>query len=130
MSALANIFTWWNGSTFGTWLAARRLGTQVGEDAVGNRYFEIRRGKNLPPRRWVLYSGSNDASRVTPQWHGWLHGALDDLPGEALPPPRPWQAEPQANVTGTPAAYHPAGAIGDGSLRATARGDYEAWSPE
>lgn len=128
--SFSQIFTWWTGSTFGTWLTAKRLGSQVGSDAVGNTYHEIRRGKGLPPRRWVLYAGANDASLVTPQWHGWLHGALDDLPGEALPAPRAWEAEPQANLTGTAGAYHPAGAIGDGSMRASARGDYEAWTPE
>ncbi len=130
MSVLSKIFTWWNGATFGTWLTAKRHGAEVGRDALGNSYFEIRRGKGQPPRRWVMYAGNNDASLVTPQWHGWLHGTLAELPGEALPPPRPWEAEPLANQTGTPLAYRPAGAIGDGSLRATARGDYEAWTPE
>lgn len=130
MSNFSKIFTWWDGSTFGTWLTFKRRGSEVGSDALGNRYFEISRGKGLRPRRWVLYAGSNDASLVTPQWHGWLHGALEDLPGEALPAPRPWAAEPQANLTGTVGAYHPAGAIGDGSMRASARGDYEAWTPE
>lgn len=130
MSILSHIFTWWNGATFGTWLVAKRHGTEVGRDALGNSYFEIDRGDELPPRRWVMYAGSNDASRVTPQWHGWLHGALEDLPGEALPPPRPWEADPAANLTGTPMAYLPTGALGDGSARQSARGDYEAWTPE
>ena len=130
MSNLSHIFTWWNGSTFGTWLAAKRHGSEVGRDVVGNRYFEIKQGKTLPPRRWVLYAGSNDASLVTPQWHGWLHGTQLELPREALPPPRPWEQPPEPNLTGTANAYLPAGAIGDGSLRATARGDYEAWTPE
>ncbi len=130
MSVLSHIFTWWNGATFGTWLATKRHGTEVGRDALGNVYYEVDQGKDRPPRRWVMYAGSNDASRVTPQWHGWLHGALEGLPGEALPAPRPWEAEPEPNLTGTPAAYRPAGAMGDGSLRQLARGDYEAWTPE
>lgn len=130
MSFFSKIFTWWNGSTFGTWLAVRRYGAEVGRDVAGNRYFEMKRGKGLPPRRWVIYPGSNDASLVTPHWHGWLHGTLLDLPGKALPPPRPWEQAPEPNMTGTSQAYLPAGAIGDGSLRATARGDYEAWTPE
>lgn len=129
MSFLSHIFTWWNGATFGTWLAVRRKGVPVGTDVLGNTYYELAR-PGLPPRRWVMYAGSNDASRVTPQWHGWLHGALPDLPGKALPPPRPWEAEPSANLTGTPMAYLPTGALGDGSQRQTARGDYEAWVPE
>src|SRR3546814_2335988 len=59
MSILGKIFTWWDGATVGTLLNSWRHGRQVGEDALGNRYFMSRDGK----RRWVLYKGSNDASR-------------------------------------------------------------------
>lgn len=129
MSIIGNMFTWWNGITFGTWLSAARGGTQVGEDALGNRYLEIKQKGGNPPRRWVLYHGSNDASRVPPEWHSWLHHMTEDLPDEALPPVRGWEKEPTPNLTGTTLAYRPAGAIGDGGLRARATGDYEAWQP-
>lgn len=77
----------------------------------------------------MIYNGSNDASRVPPEWHGWLHGTLDDLPGDVLPAPRAWEREPTANLTGSPAAYRPAGALERGGRRAAATGDYEAWRP-
>jgi NADH:ubiquinone oxidoreductase subunit len=125
MGLLGKIFTWWDGATIGTLLDSWRTGAQVGTDAAGNRYFQAKNGK----RRWVLYNGSNDASRVPPEWHGWLHGTFDDLPDAALPAPRPWQAEPEANLTGTAAAYRPAGALERGGQRAAATGDYEAWQP-
>ena len=125
MGLLGKIFTWWDGATIGTLLDSWRHGGQVGEDALGNRYFRSNDGK----RRWVLYNGSNDASRVTPEWHGWLHGTFDELPDLTLPAPRAWQAEPQANLTGTAAAYRPAGALERGGQRAAATGDYEAWQP-
>ena len=32
-----NPFTWWNGSTFGTWMGLRGK-TRVGEDDLGNVY--------------------------------------------------------------------------------------------
>lgn len=125
MGLLGKIFTWWDGATIGTLLDSWRTGTQVGSDAAGNRYFRAKDGK----RRWVLYDGSNDASRVPPEWHGWLHGTFDDLPDAVLPPPRDWQAEAEANLTGTAAAYRPAGALERGGQRAAATGDYEAWQP-
>lgn len=125
MGMLGKIFTWWDGATIGTLLNSWRTGRQVGADALGNRYFLSRDGK----RRWVLYNGANDASRVPPEWHGWLHATYDDLPGEALPPPRPWEADPAPNLTGTAAAYRPAGALERGGKRAAATGDYEAWRP-
>jgi len=123
------IFTWWNGSTFGTWLTL--LGAKrVGEDAEGNGYYT---GKALPDgrlRRFVRYKGSNDASRVPPEWHGWLHHQYDALPDASLPPPRRWEKEARANLTGTRDAYRPAGSMEAGGKRAPATGDYEAWSPD
>ena len=86
MGLLGKIFTWWDGATLGTMLYSARKGEQVGTDASGGRYFQTRDKK----RRWVLYDGSNDASRVPPEWHGWLHHTHDDTPDIALPPPREW----------------------------------------
>src|SRR3546814_19102551 len=90
-----------------------RHGRKVGEDALGNRYYLARDGK----RRWVLYKGSNDASRVPPEWHGWLHGTFDELPADALPAPRAWEREPTANLTGSLGAHRPAGALERGGRR-------------
>jgi NADH:ubiquinone oxidoreductase subunit len=131
MNFLAKIFTWWNGATIGTLLHSWRHGVEVGTDAQGNRYFRSR--KKTPDgreRRWVIYDGSNDASRVPPEWHGWLHGQFDDVPESRLPPPRIWEADYTPNATGTEAAYLPQGALQRGGRRAAATGDYEAWSPD
>ena len=131
MSILGKIFTWWNGATIGTLLNSWRTGEKVGEDSLGNSYYRARSGNQgrARDRRWVIYNGSNDASRVPPEWHGWLHGTLDALPGEALPAPRAWEAEPTPNLTGSLGAYRPAGALERGGRRAAATGDYEAWRP-
>lgn len=129
MGLLKSIFTWWDGATIGTGLFTRRHGSKVGEDAIGNLYFQGGTDVHGNPRRWVIYNGSNDASRVPPEWHVWLHGTIERLPDEVLPPPRRWQAAPQPNLTGTREAYRPAGALEAGGKRAAATGDYEAWSP-
>lgn len=129
MGIFASIFTWWNGATLGTRLFSARNGTRVGADALGNVYFQGGRDVHGGPRRWVMFSGSNDASRVPPEWFGWLHNTQADTPDQALPPPCDWQAPPKPNVTGTREAYRPAGALEAGGKRAAATGDYEAWSP-
>jgi NADH:ubiquinone oxidoreductase subunit len=129
MGVLKSIFTWWDGATVSTNIFTRRKGSRVGADEFGNVYFEGGTDVHGHPRRWVIYSGSNDASRVPPEWHGWLHGTLAETPDKSLPPVRAWQAPARPNMTGTREAYRPAGALEAGGKRAAATGDYEAWSP-
>ena len=131
MNFLTKIFTWWNGATIGTLLYSWRKGEHVGTDAQGNKYYRSKdRGDGQRERRWVIYEGSNDASRVPAEWHGWLHGSGEDVPESHLPPPRTWEADYTPNATGTAQAYRPQGALERGGKRARAVGDYEAWSPE
>ncbi len=120
------IFSWWTGSTFGTWLLTRRHGTAVGEDADGNRYFEDRR----TGRRWVLYAKDNDASRVPPEWHLWLHRTRREPPGEVSLPQRAWERPWRPNPTGTAAAELPSGALAAGGRRAASSADYRPWTPD
>ena len=138
MSFLGKIFTWWNGATIGTTLFSSRNGEQVGTDAQGNAYFRMRNKRDMTKggsyigaeRRWVIYEGANDSSRVPPEWHGWLHGSFDDIPESHLPPAKIWETEYTPNATGTDTAYRPQGALERGGKRAKAVGDYEAWTPE
>lgn len=130
MGLLMKIFTWWDGATIGTLLYSSRKGVKVGQDPLGNVYHESRKADSSGrKRRWVIYNGANDASRVPPEWHGWLHNTVDLPPDQALPPPRPWQKVAVPNLTGTHGAYRPAGALEAGGHRAAATGDYEAWTP-
>ena len=135
MGILAKMFTWWNGATIGTLIDSSLRGEKVGTDAQGNAYFRAkkRHGADQPfggrERRWVIYAGANDASRVPPEWHGWLHGSFDGIPESNLPPARIWEVDYTPNATGTLAAYRPAGALERGGKRAAATGDYEAWTP-
>jgi len=130
MGLLGSIFTWWNGATIGTRLYGLRGMRHVGDDAMGNAFYEGRRDTNGMPRRWVIYQGSNDVSRVEPEWFSWLHHHIDDVPSRALPPAKRWQKPAIANMTGTAEAYRPAGALEKGGHRAAATGDYEAWTPD
>ena len=129
MGILSKLFTWWDGATVGTLLFSALNGEHVGTDAQGNKYYRKKAGDARPERRWVIYAGANDASRVPPEWHGWLHGSFDGVPESHLPPPRIWEADYTPNATGTAQAYRPKGALERGGNRAAATGDYEAWTP-
>jgi NADH:ubiquinone oxidoreductase subunit len=135
MGFFSKIFTWWNGATIGTALFSALHGEHVGTDAQGNKYYRSKPKQAQATsagreRRWVIYNGPNDASRVPPEWHGWLHHSYDELPQSHLPPPKIWETDYTPNATGTAAAYRPQGALERGGRRAAATGDYEAWSPE
>jgi len=126
MGLLKNFFTWWDGATWGTALFTWRNGVRVGSDSAGNVYYQAKQGR----RRWVIYNGSNDASRIPPDWYAWMHHLIDGLPDEALPPAPKFLKPPKPNMTGTPEAYRPAGALERGGHRAAAGGDYQAWTPD
>lgn len=129
MGLLKSIFTWWEGATIGTSLGLRGK-TKMGEDALGNVYYQGGSDPNGLPRRWVIYKGANDASRVPPEWFSWLHHQIDAAPDQALPPPRAWEKPAEPNFTGTRLAYRPPGALEAGGHRVRSTGDYEAWAPD
>lgn len=119
------LFTWWNGATVGTRFFTWRKGVFVGEDEFGNRYFRERTGN----KRWVLYNGEAEASRIPPSWHGWMHHRTDVPPTEDDYKPHPWEKPHLPNLTGTAAAYRPPGSILSGEKRPEVTGDYEPWTP-
>jgi NADH:ubiquinone oxidoreductase subunit len=134
MKFLMKLFTWWDGATIGTSLFSAFNGEHVGTDAQGNKYFRAKKrgvtDTSGRERRWVIYNGANDASRVPSEWHGWLHHSYDALPESHLEPAKIWEADYSPNATGTDAAYRPQGALERGGRRARATGDYEAWAPD
>ena len=129
---LEKVFTWWNGATLGTLFTVKRRGSLVGTDEFGNRYFEARDRKSYDgrKRRWVLYNGYVDASKVPPDWFGWLHYTVEVVPSEQPGSRRAWQKPHVPNMTGTPFAWRPRGSIARGGERPKATGDYQAWRPE
>lgn len=124
LTSFLRAVTWWNGQTLNTQLFTWRKGIKVGEDAQGNIYY-----RNVDDtKRWVIFNGEAEASRVNPDWHGWLHHTWDETP-EARPlVHKTWEKPHQENLTGTPLAYAPAGSLRQAHPKD--RGDYEAWSPE
>ena len=116
--------------TLGTKLFTMFNGELVGTDSQGNRYY---RGKRTPAsardKRWVVYNGVVEASRVPPAWHSWLHHTTDAVPTDDTARKWDWQREHAANRTGTDAAYRPPEHVLKGGTRAPATGDYEPWQP-
>ena len=115
--------------TLGIRLFTMFRGALAGTDSQGNRYFRDRaRRAGARERRWVLYNGEEEASRVPAEWHAWLHHTTDAVPS-ADAPRRPWQKPHLPNLTGTPDAYRPPGDLARGGVRPPATGDYEPWRP-
>ena len=127
MGLFKNAFTWWNGASWGTTFNSRRNGEEAGRDEAGNVYF---RHRDDPRRRWVIYDGSNDSSRVPPGWNAWLRGTIDDIPDKSLPERRKFEKGPLPNLTGTGVAYRPGGSLSGKAVRPLSTGDYEAWKPD
>ncbi len=127
MGFWSKTFTWWNGATWGTSLWTRRFGDEAGRDEAGNVYY---RSTKDPNRRWVIYAGDNDGSRIPPGWQAWLRGTIDELPEKSLPPRRAFEKPPEANLTGSDGAWRPSGSLRAQGVRAATTGDYSAWTPD
>lgn len=115
---LLQCLTWWNGQTIAGRIWTYCTGQSVGADSLGNRYYQNRRG-----RRWVIYAGVAEASKVPPLWHSWLHHMCD------VPPQSPTPENWLPNMTGTPLATRPSGSLAGKGQRHPATGDYQAWQP-
>ncbi|WP_372885748.1 NADH:ubiquinone oxidoreductase subunit NDUFA12 [Shimia sp.] len=125
LSTINSVFSWWNGATLNTRLFTRRKGVKVGEDDQGNVYYRTRNDS----KRWVIFNGYVEASRISPDWHGWLHRTYDETPVEKPLVHKAWEKPHQENLSGSALAYAPAGSIRKAAAPA-ARSDYEAWVPE
>ena len=100
--SLRVIFTWWNKQTLGTFLKTLFTGKYVGRDEFGNKYY-----KNKRDERWVIYSGTIEATKITSDWYLWMHHTLDKIPTKADQKIYSWQKGHIENKTGTKDSYKP-----------------------
>ncbi|MEW5728184.1 MAG: NADH:ubiquinone oxidoreductase subunit NDUFA12 [Pseudomonadota bacterium] len=111
------------GTLITTWMSGKLVGTDDG----GNRYYtEKSAPKDRRAKRWVIYNGDVEATKVPPEWHAWLHYTSD---APLTSGSEPWRKAPETNKTGTAEAYLPPGHDLRGGRRERAAGDYEAWAP-
>lgn len=128
---LKQIFTWWSGHTLGAIFDISRRAQRVGEDDYGNRYFEERKPSlEGRKRRYIVYRGLAEPSKVPAEWHGWLHHTLDAPPTRMPLVRRDWEIDHKPNMTGTPYAVRPKGSLSGQGERQRSDGDYEAWTPD
>ena len=99
---IKEIFTWWNNQTFGTRLNTILFGKLVGEDNLGNKYYESKSGK-----RWVIYNGEVEASKIPSEWYSWMHHTGNKIENSHELDKYSWQKEHMPNQTGTENSYHP-----------------------
>lgn len=124
--------------TITTRLYTMMFGQLVGTDQFGNRYYR-RKGKaggtgsccdnRKHEKRWVMYKGIAEPSKVPAEWHGWLHYTLDQPPNARSIAHYKWSKDHIPNLTGTPGAYLPPGHLLKGAERDPTTADYEAWRP-
>jgi NADH:ubiquinone oxidoreductase subunit len=132
MAVFEKFFIWWSGATLGTVWTIFRSATQVGTDEFGNKYYEALTTKESygdKKRRYVIYKGYADASKIPPDWHGWMHYMYDERPSDTPLPKKSWEKSHLPNFSGTPFARFPSGSLNSESERQKASGDYESWKP-
>ena len=132
-----SIIGWWKNATVGANYDIKRRSKLVGEDEWGNKYFEESKvGPKDSPfpgrhRRYVIYNGPAEPSRVSADWHGWLHHTFDNPPTEDPLPKKSFETPHQPNLTGTIYAYKPKGSLSRlDEERTKTAADYEAWDPD
>ena len=99
---IKEIFTWWNKQTFGTRINTIFFGKLVGEDTSGNKYYESKSGK-----RWVIYNGEVDATKIPNEWYSWIHHLSNKIENNQQLKKFSWQKKNIPNQTGTSKAFHP-----------------------
>ena len=102
LTLFKKIFIWWNQDTFGTRLKTIFFGKLVGNDDLGNKYYESKNGK-----RWVIYANTVDASKIPVEWYSWIHFTPNKIEKDHNLKKYDWQKEHLPNQTGSDNAYHP-----------------------
>lgn len=128
INLISRIFSWWLNPPLGTSLFTLLKGHLVGTDSYGNRYYQERSKSSDVSRRWVLYNGEVEASKVPSEWHAWLHRTVNEVP-DINKKGYHWEKPHIPNLTGTDAAYRPPGSLLIKGKRPPATGDYEPWNP-
>ena len=114
------------GTILYTWL----YGNIVGQDNQENKYYcNSKNFADLQSKRWVIFKGEIESSKIPPEWHAWLHKSIDKPPLK-YSHKFPWQKNHEQNMTGTDQAYFPDSSPLSKSYDPDAiKSDYESWKP-
>ena len=69
--------------------------------SFGNKYYENKKNK-----RWVIYNGEINASKITSDWYSWIHHKQTKSNRREIEK-YSWQKPHLENKTGTKDAYRP-----------------------
>ena len=117
-------FTWWNNQTLGTKLFTFLKGKKVGSDNENNKFYIHKKNSQ---KRWIIYNGLMDASRIPAEWHDWLHHRTDEIPNESDKKLN-WYKMHKENSTGTNESYSPN--VSKDKEPEILKKNYEPWRPE
>ncbi|MDX2083701.1 MAG: NADH-ubiquinone oxidoreductase subunit NDUFA12 family protein [Rickettsiales bacterium] len=98
---------------------------KIGVDEFGNEYFQRNDGK-----RFIIYKGIAEASKIPASWHGWIHYNQNQPPINIRVNHYSWQKIHLPNLTGTKNSYAPKGHLACGGIREKVSSDYQAWHPD
>ena len=102
LTVFKEIFVWWNQQTFGTRIQTLFFGKLAGEDQHGNKYYQNKKGK-----RWVIYKGEVEASKIPVEWYSWMHFTNNKIENLHELKKYDWQKDSIPNQTGSENSYHP-----------------------
>ena len=79
---------------------------------------------NSRERRFIIYRGIVEASKVPQEWNAWLHHVSNDLPKKTSK--KSWMKDHLPNMTGTPYAYE----YKDQKKSDKVKNIYSIWKPD
>ena len=81
-------------TSIGTYIFTLLNGKIVGKDRFGNSYYtEKKQSDKTRARRWVIYNGLAEPSKIPAEWHFWLHYTSDSPLSEREKDRYFWQKE-------------------------------------
>ena len=113
MKLIKVIFDWWHQATWSTRIFTFWKGELVGIDNYKNKYFHERGKKEKGyahwdrRKRWVIYSGEIEATKIPIEWYSWMHFIKNKIEGTHELKKYNWQKNHLSNQTGTDKAYNP-----------------------
>ena len=116
--------------SLGTSLYTLLYGNLVGMDDDHNKYYcNSKDFNNIVAKRWVIFSGNIEASKIPPHWHAWLHKTID-IPPLNYKHQYSWQKKHEQNMTGTDKAYYPnSHPLSKSYNPDKIKSEYDSWKP-
>jgi NADH:ubiquinone oxidoreductase subunit len=111
--------------SFLTKLKIKLQSVKIGTDEFGNEYFENKKNS----KRFVIYKGIAEPSKIPAHWHGWMHYTTNSAPVNVDTHKHAWQKIHLPNLTGTKNAYAPKGHLNHSGKRDKVSSDYQSWNP-